>query len=508
VIAGHDDELVRIEHVRKSFGATKAVVDASLSIAKGRIHAVIGENGAGKSTLLKIAAGVLTPDEGAVNVFGKTLSPHTAREAIARGVAMVQQHFALIGVFTALENIALGVEPIHSDFASRVLGRIDLKVARGKVEAIARELGANIALDARVETLGVGDRQRLEIVRALYRDAKILILDEPTSVLTPDEANLLYAMMRRLADSGCAIVVVTHKLDEVRAHADDVTVMRKGGVILSRAMKSPGRASDEEMNELAEAAMGGEGAFAIASGARTSAPRWEFGSEALAVRDLKVGRAIDGVSISVRAGEVVGIAGVEGNGQRELVDVIAGTRAADAGSVFVVGKKPAAVVHEDRQREGLVLDASIADNVLLGDFARFTRFGVLDAKAMDREASRRLEAAHTSFDRSANARSLSGGNQQKIVIARALAQIKEGATTLVLAHPTRGVDLAASRSIHRDLLEAAKNGVAMLVVSADLNELRALSDRILVLARGKIVREFPPTTSDRDIGRAMLDVQI
>jgi simple sugar transport system ATP-binding protein len=458
-----------------------------------------------------MAAGILRPDSGEVRVEGAQLEPHTAAEAIRRGIGMVQQHFALIGVFSALENVVLGVEPTKNR-----LGAIDLSRARDRVRAIGVELGVDLPLDAPVETLGVGDRQRLEIARALYRDARLLILDEPTAVLTPSEADGLYATLRRLADGGRAIVVVTHKLDEVVDHADEVTVMRRGKVVLTRPMKMvdagsipppPGRgipptpqAPEEEVRALAEAIMGG--------GLPDEVRRvtGELGPVVLAMKNVTLGRILNGLSVEVRAGEIVGIAGVEGNGQREMVSILAGDVVPDSGRVSV---GEVAVVHEDRHKEGLVLDASVRDNVVLGELARFSNaLGFLDRPAMDREARARVDRAQAPPNLEWPARALSGGNQQKLVVARAIAKIeravKRGATALVLAHPTRGVDIGASRAIHAEILEAARRGVAVLVVSADLPELRTLADRILVLLRGCIVARLLPSASDQEIGRAML----
>jgi simple sugar transport system ATP-binding protein len=479
---------LEVREVDKRFGATHAVKRATVAFEAGRVHAVVGENGAGKSTLLRIAAGLLAPDEGESRVFGERLAPHTPAEVIRRGVAMVQQHFALVDVFTALENVVLGAEP------TRGLGRLDLRAARAKVAAVARELGAELPLDARVETLGVGDRQRLEIARALYRDAKVVILDEPTAVLTPGEADALYATLKRLAAAGRAVVVVTHKLDEVRDHADVVTVMRRGALVTTRDVEQRG---PDAVRALAALIMGEE-----AHDPPARAPH-ALGDPVLVARDVTMGRALRGVSLAVRAGEVVGIAGVEGNGQRELVRAFAGLDAIDAGEI-APGPDAIAVVHEDRHHEGLVLDASVRDNVLLGELARFTRAGLLDRAAMAREAKARTELADGPKDLDAPARAFSGGNQQKLVVARAIARLRLGAEALVLAHPTRGVDLAASAAIHREILAAAARGAAVLVVSADLHELRALADRLLVMARGRVSAELPCAATDAEIGRAML----
>jgi ABC-type uncharacterized transport system ATPase subunit len=479
---------LELDGVDMRFGAIHAVRRVTLAFDPGKIHAVVGENGAGKSTLLRIGAGLLVPEAGVVRIDGRRLEPHTPAEAIRRGVAMVQQHFSLVEAFTALENIVLGVEPRAS------IGRLDFAAARARAGAIAHELGSDLPLDARVGSLGVGDKQRLEIARALYREARVVILDEPTAVLTPGEADGLYETLRRLARAGRTVVVVTHKLDEVRAHADVATVIRRGCVVETRAVER----TDEAVTALAKAVMGES-----ADGPPERTAR-ERGDRALVVRGLRVGRALRGVDLDVRAGEIVGVAGVEGNGQRELVHALAGLRAADEGT-FAPAPHALAVVHEDRHHEGLVLDASVRDNVLLGELGRFSTSGFLDARAIDVEARARVTRAHAPPDLDAPVRALSGGNQQKLVVARAIARVDAGAAcVLVLAHPTRGVDLAASRAIHAEILRVAADGAAVLVVSADLAELRALCDRILVFARGRVTAELPPTASDAEIGRAML----
>jgi ABC-type uncharacterized transport system ATPase subunit len=478
--------------IAKRYESVRAVRGASLEARPGEIQAVVGENGAGKSTLLKIASGLVEQDEGAVLIDGTPLSPHTPREALARGVAMVQQHFALIDVLTTLENVVLGAEPPRS------FGRIDIEAARRRVESIAEDLGRAIPWDAKVESLGVGDKQRIEIARALFRDAQVVILDEPTSVLAPQEADALYGALRRLAGRGRTIVVVTHKLDEVRAYADVVTAMRRGQVVgrWRRAQEEREREGVPfDMDAIADAIMGDEKPAPPTREAR------ELGGVVLSVKNVTKGVALDVAELEVRAGEIVGVAGVEGNGQRELVRVLAGLERADRGEIRVLGGDPA-VVHEDRHREGLVLEATVRDNLLLGELGRFERFGILDAPAIDVAAGERLKRGDVRPpDLELAARALSGGNQQKIVTVRA---VSRRAKVLVLAHPTRGVDLGAARGIHAQILDAASKGAGVLVVSADLGELRALSDRILVMRRGRLVARLSPDATDAQIGAAML----
>lgn len=496
-------ELARVVSVEKRFGDLVAVRRASCSFRAGEIHAVCGENGAGKSTLLKVVAGMLVPEAGHVEAFGEPLAPHTPREAIRRGIGMVLQHFALVPVFTALENVVLGAEPAGA------LGALDMAAARARAERVAKELGVDLPWDARVESLGVGDRQRLEIARALFRDAKLLILDEPTAVLTKGEASALYATLRRLADEGKGVVVVTHKMDEVRAHADVVTVLRKGELVFTRPLD---RSEDvrAQVDEVAAAIMGSARATPRAD-APLPAAAADDADVLLELDGVELGRALSGVSLRVRAGEIVGIAGIEGNGQRELVSVLAGDVAPDAGRVLgATAGAPAAIVREDRQSEGLVLEAPVRDNLVLGELGRFAgAASLLDLAALEKEAKERLARSGAPQDLDRPAATLSGGNQQKIVVARALARLvgADRRHVLVAAQPTRGVDLAACADIHGRLEEAARGGAAVLVLSADLDELRALCVRILVLARGRIVAELSPGASDEEIGRYMLGME-
>ncbi len=499
--------LAELDSVSKAFGEHTAVSRASLSITAGRIHCVCGENGAGKSTLLKMLAGLVAPDEGVIRLGGHGFPRLAPEQAISLGVGMVQQHFALVGALSAVENVVLAAPP-HGP-----LGALRLGPARARLVALLGELGGSVPLDVPVERLGIGDRQRLEIARALFQDARVLVLDEPTSVLAPAEATSLYGTLRTLADRGTGVVVVTHKLDEISAFADDVTVLRRGRVVFTAPFDRSTPAASSAMTGRIERGIMGSDVPAAPLRERST----RRAEPALRVSGLTVGRGLTGVSFEVAAGEIVGVAGVDGNGQRELVRALA----APGGGVVVTAPAPlapgarplaprAAVVHDDRQVEGLVLDAPLWDNALLGEYASFSRLGVLDLVSMKREARTRLEELHVAAGSEAApdvelpARALSGGNQQKVVVARALAAVKAGARLLVLAHPTRGVDIGAQRTIHQAILDAARSGAGILVVSADLGELRALSDRILVLSRGRIVAELPADASDEALGRAML----
>lgn len=479
--------------VSKRYGDVQAVSDATLEIELGRIHAIVGENGAGKSTLLAIAAGIATPDRGHVEIGGKRLEPHTPAAGIRAGVGMVAQHFSLVPPLTVLENMMLGVEPTSA------LGIVDRAAARRRANAILQELGVNLDLDAKTETLGVGDKQRLEIARILFRDAKIVILDEPTAVLAPQEADALYAMLGRLARGGRAIVVVTHKLGEVHAHADAVTVMRRGKIVGTRDGFRDLPKADVTRDLLREV-MGGEPPNEPAHELRA------FGADVLIVDALVIPPRLRGATLRVRAGEIVGVCGIEGSGQDELVLAIAGLARASAGSVRTPGTNEPAIVFADRHRQGLVLEASVEDNAILGEHASFVRGILLDASRIKEQALARIARAKVvPRDPEMPAGALSGGNQQKLVVERACSRADgKSVRVLVVHHPTRGVDVGAAISIHERILEVATRGVGVLALGSDIEELRSLCDRLLVMARGRIAGEVPRDASQERIGELML----
>jgi simple sugar transport system ATP-binding protein len=496
---------LELEGVSRRFGDFLAVDGARVSIGPGRIHAVVGENGAGKSTLMKMAAGVLVPSGGVVTIDGAPLHPATPAEAIRRGVGMVHQHFMLVGAFRAIENVILGGEPTTS------FGRLDLGRATARAREIMESAGLSVPLDAPTAQLTVGERQRLEILRVLYRGARALLLDEPTAVLSPLEADDLYATLRRLAEGGASIAVVTHRLDEVARHADHVTVMRRGRVVLSQPQD---RAAPLSTDELTRAIMGGAPPPPFAPPALAAGAAAVLSIEGLTLADAGERLLLDGIDLAVAAGEIVGVAGVEGNGQRELTRALAGLEPRARGRVRVAGHDLAGervrarrphlgVVHEDRHVDGLLLEASVADNLVLGDLG--------DAGPLDEAATiaRRVAAFGVEPpDPARLAGELSGGNQQKIVLARALDRLRGAGAqaAVVLAQPTRGVDVGAAAVIHRAIGEAAAAGMAVLVISADLAELRRLSHRIVVMRRGKIVASLPREASETEIGKAMLGV--
>ena len=489
------DLAVRIDNATRRFGAVVAVHEASISFHRGRIHAVIGENGAGKSTLLGLAGGAFPANAGSVLVEGTPLDPASPAEATRRGVGFVHQHFMLVDAFTALENIMLGAEPTLS------FGRIDPDRTRAAAQAAMTKLELPIDLDARVADLGVGARQNLEIVRVLVRGATTVLLDEPTAVLTPAQADRLFASLRNMAREGACVVVVTHRIAEVIRHCDDVTVMRRGRVLSTQAVSST------DARALTRAIMGAEPPPPIERPASSESEEPSLEVRHLSRGGLHAGRPIlSNVSLVVPRGRILGIAGVEGNGQRELVRAIAGLDSIESGSVRLGGRDVTSmsvaarraaglsVVHDDRHREGLMLDGSVWDNLVLGDLA-----SLHDEPAT---VTRRIERfGIVPNDPSVPARGLSGGNQQKLVVARALGREVRAA---VLAQPTRGVDLGAARAIHEAICRTAEQGAGVLVVSADLGELRAICHEVLVIARGKITAALSPDATDEAFGRAML----
>ncbi|HET9029613.1 MAG TPA: ABC transporter ATP-binding protein [Candidatus Aquilonibacter sp.] len=477
----NDRPALELRGIRKAFPGIVAVDGVDLTLQPGEIHALVGENGAGKSTLAAIAFGELQPDEGSVAANGT--------------VGLVHQHFELVGRLRVWENVLLGREPRRG-------WRIDAEAARARVLDVAQRNGLEIDPDAIVETLPVGVQQRVELLRELDREPSVLLLDEPTAALAPSEIEAFFATIVRLAQRGTAIMIVTHKLQEVIAYSSTVTVMRHGKIT---ATMPTARTS---IDAIAQAMVGGE---VPALAAREERPR----TPVLRVRDLRCGqdeRRIDGISLYVASGEIVGIAGVEGNGQSTLADCISGMTNFDGSVEIEHGDRPKmGVIPQDRHREGLVMGWSIVDNVILGRQEALRRGALLDR---DRA---RVEAAliEERFDvRAANldvaVRTLSGGNQQKIVVGRAL--IDQPA--LILAYnPTRGIDVGAAALVQSRLIEARNGGAAVLLISFELDELLTVADRIVVMYRGRIVGAFDRTHFDRThfdrtaIGRLMAGSQ-
>jgi len=476
---------LELRGIDRRFGAVPANAGVDLTVAAGAVHALIGENGAGKSTLMKIAYGLVRADAGTIRIKGQEVdrTRHSPRDAIARGVGMVHQHFMLVPDLRVIDNLVLGREP-------RRHGLLDLSGCAAELTALGERYRLAVDPGARIDTLSVGEQQRVEILQVLWQGADLLILDEPTAVLTPGEVRALLATLRRLAAGGATVVIITHKLDEVLAVADRVTVMRAGRVVADRD------AAGLDAEELARAMVGRP----VAAVARAPAVA---GEAILEVDDLWVTSqrghpAVQAVSLAVRAGEVVGIAGVEGNGQTELIEAIAGLRrpargrirlgGADVTRAGVRARAAAGLAHvpEDRLGRGLVPAMSVAENAMLGRQRELADRWGFDSARLAAHARRLIEAADVRpAAPAAPASALSGGNQQKLIVGRELD--RPHLRLLLAAQPTRGVDVGAVEAIHRRILAARDAGLAVLLSSAELSELRALADRVLVMFRGRIV---------------------
>jgi simple sugar transport system ATP-binding protein len=498
-----DDIVLEMRGITKEFPGIVANDDVSFELARGEVHALLGENGAGKSTLMNILYGLYKADGGEIRLRGKPVTFASAKDAIVAGIGMVHQHFMLIPVMTVAENIVLGNEPKREGII------LDESGAEERVRALSQQFGLAVDPGALVSQITVGQQQRVEILKALYRGADVLILDEPTAVLTPQEAGELFSIIRSLQADGKSIIFISHKLNEVLEIADRITVLRRGKTIET----VPREGATQE--SLAKAMVGREVLL------RVDKPPAQPGDQLLEVDDLWVldDRGIEkvrGVSFNVRAGEIVGIAGVDGNGQTELIDAIAGLRRAHGGTIRVAGKEyrhatprqmlDVGVGHipEDRQRRGLVLEFSIAENIALHDYAEppDAKWGWL----FPRRLIERARVLIKQFDVRGGgpltrAGGLSGGNQQKVVAAREIARDPK---VLIAAQPTRGLDVGAIEYLHRRLVEERDEGRAILLISLELEEILSLSDRILVLYEGEIVGEHEGEVSEELIGLEML----
>ncbi len=487
---------VELRSITKYFGDSLANDDVSLSIARGEIHGVIGENGAGKSTLMKIVYGFYRADRGEIWINGEQAVLSSPEDAIRRGIGMVHQHFMLVEPLTVLENVILGAEPKKGIF-------IDRGKARREVEKLAMQFHLSVPFDATIEKLSVGEQQQVEILKLLYRHAEILILDEPTAVLAPQEVERLFDVLRGLRDQGKTIIMITHKMNEILALTDRVTVMRAGKKVGERVTKETNR------EDLARLMVGREVTL------RVKKPAVEPGEVVLEVdricaRGNRGEQALRNCSFTVRAGEIVGIAGVMGNGQSELEEVISGLRSLESGSIRFLGadisncsvnevrekglrhlpeREPVGHVPEDRHRMGVILDWSVEDNFLLGyqDRSEFSRHGRLLRRAISKHAEKVVKAFDVKPPRTdLRLRALSGGNQQKVVLGRELDPVPKFA---LIAQPTRGVDIGAIEFIHRKIVELRSQGSAILLISAELEEILNLSDRIIVLFHGEVSGE-------------------
>ena len=498
--AGGEPLAVQLKGITKRFPGVVANSDIALDVRKGTIHAIVGENGAGKSTLMKILYGVQAPDEGTITINGTRVELKSPTEAIKVGIGMVFQHFMLADNLTVLENVVLGAEQLHG------IG----ETARARIRQISTEYGLRVEPDALVSDLGVGDRQRIEILKVLYRGARILILDEPTAVLVPQEVTELFEHLRELKAEGLTVIFISHKLDEVLSVADDITVIRRGTTVAAVDPK------DVTARQLAELMVGSE----------LPSPQTEESTVTDEVRLTLEGidlaghgtarKILDGIDLVIHAGEIVGIAGVEGNGQAELVEVVMGMRRPTSGRVLLgdtditeagvrqIREAGVGYIPEDRHRHGLLLEAPLWENMILGHQTQApnVRGPLIDAKAAKADTERVVEQ----FDVRTpsilvTAGSLSGGNQQKLIVGREMSHTPR---VLLAAHPTRGVDVGAQAAIWDLIKEARKGGMGVLLISADLEELVGLSDTIRVILRGRLSGEFDPNVVTREeLGAAM-----
>lgn len=494
--------MLELRNITKTFGSVTANNDVSIKVKKATIHAIVGENGAGKSTIMRIAYGFYKADSGEILVDGKVVNIRNPHDAIALGIGMVHQHFMLVDTMTAAENIVLGAETGTS-------ANLDLEKANRDILALSNELRLGVDPRARIENMSVGQQQRVELLKALYRNAELLILDEPTAVLSPQEVEEFFNILRRMREQGKTIIIITHKLDEVLAISDEVTVMRDG--------RSVGNVKTAETTakDLARLIVGRDVLLRVD---KTDAEPKEV---VLDVKNLVVSgktvNSVDGVSFQVRAGEIVGIAGIEGNGQTELIEALSGLLRSSGGSVLFGGSeitnksarelKELGIGHipEDRHKRGLLLHCDLAENSILGVHYRApvaAAAGMMNSGYISKrvnEIIQRFDVRPPNADLPAKA--LSGGNQQKLIIGR---EFELNPKLLLVSQPTRGVDIGAIEFIHRKLIELRDAGSAVLLVSAELEEVTALADRLLVIREGKIAGEVDPkVTSVEEIGLMM-----
>lgn len=502
-VGDHSDTVLEMKQITKSFGELLANDHIDFEVRRGEIHALLGENGAGKTTLMKILYGLFSADEGEIHIDGKTATITSPRDAISLRIGMVHQHFMLIPAFTVAENIILGSEPARY----RLL--VDARAAAERVKKLSDQYGLRVDADARVSDVSVGMQQRVEILKALYRDADLLILDEPTSVLTPQETAELGATLRELTSRGKSVVFITHKLREVMQFCDRVTVIRRGKKIGTLDT------ADTDPDQLASMMVGRAVSMTVSKSA--SSP----GDEVLAVnnvyaRDSRGLQALRGLSLSVRAGEVLGVAGVEGNGQSELVEVIAGLQRVDSGDITLGGRSIANMrpkdilrlgvshVPEDRQRRGLILDFTVWENMILQTFDQPPHSrGLLLQPEKSKESCLSLarEFDVRPLDLEMRAASLSGGNQQRLVLARELGRRPR---LLIVSQPTRGLDVGAIEFVHQRIIQERDQGTAVLLISLDLDEILALSDRIAVIFEGRVAGTADPSsTTEEELGLMM-----
>ncbi|GGP90018.1 ABC transporter ATP-binding protein [Streptomyces roseolilacinus] len=494
---------MELRGITKRFPGVVANHDIDITIRKGTVHALVGENGAGKSTLMKILYGMQKPDEGTITIDGNQVSFASPADAIATGIGMVHQHFMLADNLTVLENVVLGGEKLHG-IGSR---------ARDKIKEISDAYGLNIRPDALVEQLGVADRQRVEILKVLYRGARTLILDEPTAVLVPQEVDALFDNLRELKAEGLTVIFISHKLGEVLSVADDITVIRRGTTVGTADPKTT------TPKQLAELMVGSElPSPETRESTVTDVPMLQVDGLRLAQTDPDgvVREVLGGITFTIHKGEVLGIAGVEGNGQTELIEALIGMRAPDGGVITLDGRDVSRAstrkrreggigyIPEDRHRHGLLLESPLWENRILGHVteAPNSRRGILDPKAARQDTERIVREYDVRTPGiEVTAASLSGGNQQKLIVGR---EMSHNPKFLIAAHPTRGVDVGAQAQIWDQIREARREGLAVLLISADLDELIGLSDTLRVMYRGRLVADADPATiTPEELGSAM-----
>ncbi|HZR54136.1 MAG TPA: ABC transporter ATP-binding protein [Streptosporangiaceae bacterium] len=495
------DVELELTGITKRFGPLVANDRINLTVTPGQVHALLGENGAGKSTLMNVLYGLLQPDEGEILLDGKAVQFHSPKDAINAGIGMVHQHFMLVPVFTVAENVTLGIEE------TAPTGLLDRRKTREDVRELSRRYGLELDPDATVENLPVGIQQRVEIVKALVRQAKVLILDEPTAVLTPAETEDLFRIVKQLKDGGTSIIFISHKLKEVQAIADTITVLRRGAVV--------GQAAPTATEDQLAAMMVGRDVQLVVSKDVAKPGDAVLEVEGLTVTDADGRVWNNDLSFSVRAGEILGVAGVQGNGQTELCEALMGLRPIAAGHVSLGGRDLThatprqhlragiAYIPEDRQEDGLVGDFTVAENMILDVYDRKPyasgvnlNLGVIEANAADRikEFDVRTQSAQTPVG------TLSGGNQQKVILAR---EVGREHKLLIASQPTRGLDVGSIEFVHKRIVAQRDRGVAVLIVSSELDEIYALADRIAVMYEGRITGFRPPSVPVEELGKLM-----
>ncbi|MBN1430244.1 MAG: ABC transporter ATP-binding protein [Anaerolineae bacterium] len=505
---------LRVEDVTKRFPGVLANNDINFDLEKGEIHALLGENGAGKTTLMNIIYGLYKPDDGKITINGEEVVLHDPNDAIRRGIGMVHQHFMLVPVMTVTENVMLGNEKTTTNFL-HMLAPLDRKRIAREITQLADQHNLKVDPSAYVRDLPVGTQQRVEIIKALHRGAEILILDEPTAVLTPQEADELFDIMRSLTQKGKSIIFITHKLKEVLAIADRITVLR-GGQVVGSAIPS-----ETSEHELASMMVGRDVLLEVEKSEAMPGDVVLDVTDLIAEDDLGH-QVVRGVSFEVRAGEILGVAGVQGNGQREMVEALTGLRRAVGGHITLLGENitrsqprhitdiGSAHVPEDRHKHGLVLPFTVADNLVLNAYhvEPFSKQFFVNRAAIDANADRlvqEFDVRTPSIETPAS--SLSGGNQQKTIVARELSHAT--VKLLIVNQPTRGLDVGSIEFIHKRIVQARDNGVAVLLISAELDEIMGLADRIAVMYSGRIVATVPAEGADRNrLGLLMAGAEV